>query len=61
MPHTELKQIILGVDDELTESLVNNLMKQLPEQEIIDSMKEYSKQYEELALAEQFLCMVSLL
>jgi len=59
MTHPELKDVILKVDEELTESLVNNLMKQLPPQEIIDSVKEFKKQYEELALAEQFLCTVS--
>ena len=58
MTHPELKEVILKVDEELSESLVNNLMKQLPPQEIIDSVKEFKKQYQELALAEQFLCTV---
>ena len=57
--HQELKEIILKVDDELTESLVNNLMKQLPEQEVIDSIKEFKKQFSDLELSEQFLLKVS--
>ena len=59
MGPSALKSMILAIDDSLTESVVNNLMKQLPEQEIIDSLKEYKNKYEDLATAEQFLCTVS--
>ena len=53
-----LKEMILKVDGNLTEALVNNLMKQLPEQDIINSLKEFKSQYQDLATAEQFLCTV---
>jgi len=55
----ETKNKILGVEDSLDESLLTNLMKQLPEQEIISNLKEYKKQMDELHEAEQFLCTVS--
>ena len=60
MNHNELKDKILRVDENFTEGQVNNLLKQLPEQEVINALKEFKDQFEELAMAEQFLCAVSL-
>jgi len=59
MNHDELKEKILKVDENFSEAQVNNLMKQLPEQETINALKGFKGQFEELATAEQFLCAVS--
>ena len=60
MNHNELKEMILKVDDKFSEAQVNNLLKQLPEQEIINALKSFQDQFEELSMAEQFLCAVSI-
>uniref|UniRef100_H2Z892 FH2 domain-containing protein n=1 Tax=Ciona savignyi TaxID=51511 RepID=H2Z892_CIOSA len=59
VPHVEVKTMILGVSAALDESMVNNLLKQLPEQEMITAVAEYKKQYADLVVAEQFLCTLS--
>lgn len=59
MPYDKIKDMILRVPPELTESMVNNLIKQLPEVEAINACKELKSQYDELVAAEQFLVVVS--
>ena len=59
MNHNDLKEKILKVDENFTEGQVNNLLKQLPEQDVINALKGFKDQIEELAMAEQFLCAVS--
>nr|CAB3237999.1 protein diaphanous homolog 2-like [Phallusia mammillata] len=59
VPYQDLKDMILSVDDRLDEALLINLMKQLPDGEIIDALKEFKKQYDELHASEQFLCTLS--
>lgn len=59
MPYEQVKNMILEVPPELTESLVNNLIKQLPEAEALTAAAEIKKQYNELVEAEQFLVVMS--
>ena len=59
--YDELKLQILGVSDELSESLCESLLKQLPEAEMITAVRELKDQYHELVPAEQFICTVGLL
>uniref|UniRef100_H2XZX4 FH2 domain-containing protein n=1 Tax=Ciona intestinalis TaxID=7719 RepID=H2XZX4_CIOIN len=59
VPYAQVKTMILGVTDDMDESLINNLLKQLPEQEMISAVSEYKKQYDDLVEAEQFLCTIS--
>lgn len=61
MPYEKVKTMILEVSPELTEPLVNNLIKQLPETEAITAAAELKKQYNDLVEAEQFLVSVSII
>ncbi|XP_072256771.1 protein diaphanous homolog 1 [Pyxicephalus adspersus] len=55
MPYQEIKNVILEVNEEvLTESMVSNLVKQLPEGEQIQMLAEYKDEYNDLAEPEQF-------
>ena len=53
--------MILNVSSDLDEALVNNLLKQLPEADMINQLKEFKKEYEELTEAEKFICTVSII
>ena len=53
--------MILNVSSDLDEALVNNLLKQLPEADMINQLKDFKKEYEELTEAEKFLCTVSVI
>ncbi|XP_018426021.1 PREDICTED: protein diaphanous homolog 1 [Nanorana parkeri] len=55
MPYQEIKNVILEVKEEvLTESMVVNLIKQLPEDEKIQLLTEHKDEYNDLAEPEQF-------
>uniref|UniRef100_A0AAZ3PXK2 Diaphanous related formin 1 n=1 Tax=Oncorhynchus tshawytscha TaxID=74940 RepID=A0AAZ3PXK2_ONCTS len=55
MPYEEIKNVILEINEKLlSESMVQNLIKQLPEQETLNVLGEMKDEYEDLAEAEQF-------
>ncbi|XP_012989041.4 protein diaphanous homolog 1 isoform X2 [Esox lucius] len=55
MPYEEIKNVILEVNEKmLSESMVQNLIKQLPEQEQLNILGDLKDEYEDLAEAEQF-------
>ncbi|XP_069825339.1 protein diaphanous homolog 1 isoform X2 [Dendropsophus ebraccatus] len=55
MPYEEIKNVILEVNEEvLTESMVSNLIKQLPEGDQLQRLVEYKDEYNDLAEPEQF-------
>ncbi|XP_038849865.1 protein diaphanous homolog 1 isoform X1 [Salvelinus namaycush] len=55
LPYEEIKNIILEINEKLlSESMVQNLIKQLPEQETLNVLGEMKDEYEDLAEAEQF-------
>ncbi|KAJ1128094.1 hypothetical protein NDU88_006474 [Pleurodeles waltl] len=60
MPYEEIKNVILEVNDAvLTESLVQNLIKQMPEPEQLSRLAELKNEYNELAEPEQFCVVIS--
>ncbi|XP_011608876.2 protein diaphanous homolog 1 isoform X2 [Takifugu rubripes] len=55
LPYEEIKTAILEVNEKiLTESMVQNLIKQLPNQEKLDILSEMKDEYNDLAESEQF-------
>ncbi|XP_037117367.1 protein diaphanous homolog 2 isoform X3 [Syngnathus acus] len=55
LPYEEIREIVLQVDEErLSESLIQNLIKNLPEQNELSSLAELKAEYEELVESEQF-------
>ncbi|XP_044136940.1 protein diaphanous homolog 1 isoform X2 [Bufo gargarizans] len=55
MPYEEIKNVILEVNEEvLTESLVSNLIKQLPDSDQLQRLAELKDEYNDLAEPEQF-------
>ncbi|XP_030354099.1 protein diaphanous homolog 2 isoform X4 [Strigops habroptila] len=55
LPYEEIKNIILEVDEEkLSESLIQNLVKTLPEQKELNALAELKDEYNDLAEPEQF-------
>uniref|UniRef100_A0A8B9SYN2 Diaphanous related formin 2 n=1 Tax=Anas platyrhynchos TaxID=8839 RepID=A0A8B9SYN2_ANAPL len=55
LPYEEIKNIILEVDEEkLSESLIQNLVKNLPEQKELNALAELKDEYNDLAESEQF-------
>ncbi|VDL18561.1 unnamed protein product [Hymenolepis diminuta] len=59
VPYDELRRRIVEIDEALlTPGIVEQLLKALPEQEVINQVVELSGDYDELAEAEQFLCKV---
>ncbi|XP_064015266.1 protein diaphanous homolog 2 isoform X1 [Pogoniulus pusillus] len=55
LPYEEIKNIILEVDEEkLSESLIQNLVKNLPEQDELNALAELKNEYNDLAEPEQF-------
>ncbi|KAG5853175.1 hypothetical protein ANANG_G00070270 [Anguilla anguilla] len=55
LPYEEIKNVVLEVNEKvLTESMVQNLIKQLPEEEQLNVLAEMKDEYEDLAEAEQF-------
>ncbi|XP_042681345.1 protein diaphanous homolog 2 isoform X1 [Centrocercus urophasianus] len=60
MPYEEIKNIILEVDEEkLTETFVQAVMKNLPEQEEINALAALKDEYNDLAESEQFIIVMS--
>ncbi|KAG7266046.1 hypothetical protein CRUP_013775, partial [Coryphaenoides rupestris] len=56
MPYEEIKAVILEVNEQvLTESMVQNLIKQMPEQEQLNTLADMKDDYDDLAEAEQFV------
>uniref|UniRef100_A0A674NWC7 Diaphanous related formin 2 n=1 Tax=Takifugu rubripes TaxID=31033 RepID=A0A674NWC7_TAKRU len=55
LPYEEIRDIVLEVDEErLSESLIQNLIKNLPEQKELSALAELKAEYEELVESEQF-------
>ncbi|CAL8263741.1 unnamed protein product [Lota lota] len=55
LPYEEIRDIVLQVDEErLSESLIQNLIKNLPEQKQLSALAELKGEYEELVESEQF-------
>ncbi|XP_046705110.1 protein diaphanous homolog 2 isoform X3 [Silurus meridionalis] len=55
MPYDEIRDVVLEVDEEkLSEALIQNLIKYLPEQKELSSLAELKSEYEELCESEQF-------
>ncbi|XP_053130395.1 protein diaphanous homolog 2 isoform X4 [Hemicordylus capensis] len=55
MPYEEIKNIILEVDEEkLSEALIQNLVKNLPEQKELSALAELKNEYYDLCESEQF-------
>uniref|UniRef100_A0AAZ3Q5F3 Diaphanous-related formin 2 n=1 Tax=Oncorhynchus tshawytscha TaxID=74940 RepID=A0AAZ3Q5F3_ONCTS len=55
LPYEEIRDIVLEVDEErLSESLIQNLIKNLPEQKELSALAELKSEYEELCEPEQF-------
>ncbi|XP_043840451.1 protein diaphanous homolog 1 isoform X2 [Dromiciops gliroides] len=55
MPYQKIKTVILEVDEAvLTESMVQNLIKQMPEPEQLKMLSELKDEYDDLAESEQF-------
>ncbi|XP_036950612.1 protein diaphanous homolog 3-like isoform X2 [Acanthopagrus latus] len=55
MPYQEIRRMILEVDEEqLTEPMIQNLVKHLPEQEQLNALAKYKDEYASLSEPEQF-------
>ncbi|XP_073732268.1 protein diaphanous homolog 3 isoform X4 [Misgurnus anguillicaudatus] len=55
MPYEEIRRMILEVDeDQLTEPMIQNLVKHLPEQEQLNALVKYKSDYANLSEPEQF-------
>lgn len=55
MPYEEIRRIILEVDEEqLSEPMIQNLVKHLPEQEQLTALAQYKNEYTSLSEPEQF-------
>ncbi|RXN34008.1 diaphanous -like protein [Labeo rohita] len=55
MPYEEIRRMILEVDeDQLTEPMIQNLVKYLPEQEQLNALVKYKSEYANLSEPEQF-------
>uniref|UniRef100_A0A3Q2QVG9 Diaphanous related formin 2 n=1 Tax=Fundulus heteroclitus TaxID=8078 RepID=A0A3Q2QVG9_FUNHE len=62
LPYEEIRDIVLEVDEErLSESLIQNLIKNLPEQKELSALAELKGEYEELVESEQFGIVVSII
>ncbi|CAM4599482.1 unnamed protein product [Lepidochelys olivacea] len=60
MPYEEIKNVIMEVNEAvLTESMVQNLIKQMPEPEQLKMLSELRDEYNELAESEQFGVVIS--
>ncbi|XP_034536454.1 protein diaphanous homolog 3-like isoform X1 [Notolabrus celidotus] len=55
MPYQEIRRMIVEVDEaQLTEPMIQNLVKHLPEQEQLNSLAKYKNEYTNLSEPEQF-------
>ena len=58
MPYPEIRSLILGVSDTLTDQMLEQLLKYLPKREEMDSLAPYKNKISELSDAEQFAVVV---
>ncbi|XP_060732155.1 protein diaphanous homolog 3 isoform X1 [Tachysurus vachellii] len=59
LPYEEIKRMIVEVDEEqLTEPMIQNLVKTLPEQEHLNALAKYKHEYVNLSEPEQFGVMI---
>ncbi|XP_013361308.1 PREDICTED: protein diaphanous homolog 2 isoform X2 [Chinchilla lanigera] len=55
MPYEDIKNIILEVnEDMLSEALIQNLIKHLPEQKVLNELAQFKNEYDDLCEPEQF-------
>ncbi|XP_039988200.1 protein diaphanous homolog 3-like isoform X2 [Xiphias gladius] len=55
MPYQEIRRMIVEVDEaQLTEPMIQNLVKHLPEQEQLNALAKYKNEYADLSEPEQF-------
>ncbi|KAM9674517.1 protein diaphanous homolog 3 isoform 3-T3 [Dama dama] len=60
VPYEEIKMMILEVDEaRLAESMIQNLIKHLPDQEQLNSLSQYQSEYSNLCEPEQFAVVMS--
>ncbi|XP_059852000.1 protein diaphanous homolog 3 isoform X4 [Delphinus delphis] len=60
VPYEEIKMMILEVDEtQLGESMIQNLMKHLPDQEQLNSLSQFKSDYNNLCEPEQFAVVMS--
>lgn len=60
MPYEDIKNIILEVnEDMLTEALIQNLIKHLPEQKVLNELAQLKNEYNDLCESEQFGVVIS--
>ncbi|XP_067148702.1 protein diaphanous homolog 3 [Apteryx mantelli] len=60
MPYEEIKMMILEVDEtQLAESMIQNLIKHLPEQEQLNALSKFKSEYNNLSEPEQFGVVIS--
>uniref|UniRef100_A0A8C0DK55 Diaphanous related formin 3 n=1 Tax=Balaenoptera musculus TaxID=9771 RepID=A0A8C0DK55_BALMU len=60
VPYEEIKMMILEVDEtQLAESMIQNLMKHLPDQEQLNSLSQFKSDYNNLCEPEQFAVVMS--
>ncbi|XP_078267132.1 protein diaphanous homolog 1-like [Rhinoraja longicauda] len=60
LPYEEIKRMILEVDvKHLTESMIQNLVKQLPSQDQLNALLELKEEYNDLSEPEQFIVIMS--
>ncbi|ELR62745.1 Protein diaphanous-like protein 3 [Bos mutus] len=60
VPYEEIKMMILEVDEtQLAESMIQNLIKHLPDQEQLNSLSQYQSEYSNLCEPEQFAVVMS--
>ncbi|XP_055014820.1 protein diaphanous homolog 2 isoform X2 [Boleophthalmus pectinirostris] len=60
LPYEEIRDIVLEVDEErLSESLIQNLIKNLPEQKELSALAELKGEYDDLVESEQFSIVMS--
>lgn len=60
MPYEDIKNIILEVNEDLlTEALIQNLVKHLPEQKVLNELAQLKNEYDDLCEPEQFGAVIS--
>ncbi|XP_036161218.1 protein diaphanous homolog 2 isoform X1 [Myotis myotis] len=60
MPYEDIKNIILEVNEDLlTEALIQNLVKYLPEQKVLNELAQLKNEYDDLCEPEQFGAVIS--
>ena len=59
MPYPEIRSLVLGVSESMTDQMLGQLLKYLPKREEMDSLAAYKSKISELSDAEQFAVVVS--